>query len=228
MLEICVCDDEKEYIKDICGLLTDISFRSDEDMNISTYTSPSRMIKDIEGGRHFDIILLDIVMGSENGIEAARRIRRVQPDVIIILLSSYSDYMQTGYEVRAFRYILKSEYRNCLEHVIDDAVAELKKDEYFSFEYRREQYRVRVRDILYFESDRRCVIVNTSKGRSIFYGKLDEISLDEFIRIHRSYLVNPRHVMMFNQSHVRLYNGAELPVSKSYGAEAKRKFMLSI
>lgn len=228
MLEICVCDDEKEYIKDICGLLTDISFRSDEDMNISTYTSPSRMIKDIEGGRHFDIILLDIVMGSENGIEAARRIRRVQPDVIIILLSSYSDYMQTGYEVRAFRYILKSEYRNCLEHVIDDAVAELKKDEYFSFEYRREQYRIRVRDILYFESDRRCVMVNTSDVRSVFYGKLDEIRLADFIRIHRSYLVNPRHVMVFNQSHVRLSNGVELPVSKSYGAEAKRKFMLSI
>ena len=110
MLEICVCDDEKAYVEDICELLTDISVRLDRDMNISSYTSASKLAKETGEGRRFDIILLDIVMGAENGIETARSIRRVLPDVIIILLSSYSDYMQKGYEVKAFRYILKSEY----------------------------------------------------------------------------------------------------------------------
>lgn len=121
MLEICVCDDEKAYVEDISEFLADISVRLDKDMDITSYTSASRLVKEIEGGRRFDIILLDIVMGAENGIETARSIRRILPDVIIILLSSYSDYMQTGYEVRAFRYILKSEYRGCLERVIADA-----------------------------------------------------------------------------------------------------------
>lgn len=228
MLEICVCDDEKAYVEDICELLADISVRIDRDMNISSYTSASKLAKEIGEGRRFDIILLDIVMGAENGIETARSIRRVLPDVIIILLSSYSDYMQKGYEVKAFRYILKSEYRGCLERVIADAAEELEQEESFLFEYRREQHRVRVKDILYFESDRRCILVNTAEGVSTYYGKLDDIELPEFIRVHRSYLVNPRHIEVFNQCYVRLSNGTELPVSKTHSASAKQKFMLSI
>lgn len=228
MLEVCVCDDEKAYVEDICELITDISVRLDKDMNVSSYTSASKLVKEIKDGRRFDIILLDIVMGAENGIETARSIRRIQPDVIIILLSSYSDYMQTGYEVKAFRYILKSEYRRCLERVIADAAGEIEQDESFLFEYKREQYRVRIKDILYFESDRRCILVNTADGVSTYYGKLDDIDLPEFIRVHRSYLVNPRHIVVFNQGHVRLSDGTELPVSKTHSVSAKQKFMLSI
>lgn len=228
MLKVCVCDDEKAYVEDISEHLADISVRLDKDMDITSYTSASRLVKEIEGGRRFDIILLDIVMGVENGIETARSIRRILPDVIIILLSSYSDYMQTGYEVRAFRYILKSEYRGCLERVIAEAADEIGQDESFLFEYKREQHRVRVKDIMYFESDRRCVLVNTADGVRTYYGKLDDIELSEFIRIHRSYLVNPRYIEVFNRGYVRLCDGTELPVSKTHGADAKRKFMLNI
>ena len=53
----------------------------------------------------------------------------------------------------------------------------------------------------------------------VFYGKLDELekrlkkSNSQFVRIHKSYLVNGRQMERYSTKNVKLRNGMILPVS---------------
>jgi NarL family two-component system response regulator LiaR len=57
-----------------------------------------------------DVVLMDIAMGDENGIEATRSIKRMAPEVAVIILSLYDDvqYIEAAIEAGAAGYFLKT------------------------------------------------------------------------------------------------------------------------
>jgi len=57
-----------------------------------------------------DVVLMDIAMGDENGIEATRAIKRQAPAVAVIILSLYDDvqYIEAAVEAGAAGYFLKT------------------------------------------------------------------------------------------------------------------------
>jgi DNA-binding NarL/FixJ family response regulator len=57
-----------------------------------------------------DVVLMDIAMGAENGIEATRAIKRTAPGVAVIILSLYDDvqYIEAAVEAGAAGYFLKT------------------------------------------------------------------------------------------------------------------------
>ncbi len=55
----------------------------------------------------WDLILMDIKMEHMNGMEAARRIRKTDEDVLLIFITTLAHYAIRGYEVDAMDFILK-------------------------------------------------------------------------------------------------------------------------
>lgn len=55
----------------------------------------------------FGLIFMDIVMRFKDGMTAAREIRRIDPEVLIVFLTSMAQYAVQGYEVEAADYLLK-------------------------------------------------------------------------------------------------------------------------
>lgn len=56
----------------------------------------------------YDIALLDIDMGETNGIELAKKLRAENENIVIIFITNFIQYAPEGFEVQAFRYLLKS------------------------------------------------------------------------------------------------------------------------
>ena len=211
---IAICDDEPLHIKNICGALPDLK--------ADIYTDPALLFETARGGKEYDVIFLDIVMPGIDGISLARELREINEDVIIVFITSKIEFMQTGYEVKAFRYLLKDQISHGLNKIWNDIESELalKKDEYFVFEFERQVCRRRYRDILYFESSLRRVTLHTKDSADTFYGKLDDIEKASplFLRIHKSFLVNKRHIRRISADTVILSDGKVLPVSRKYSA----------
>ena len=87
--------------------------------------------------------------------------------------------------------------------------------------YKRINYKVPVRDILYFESNRRKVSIVTERATYEVYKKLNEIenslkkSKMSFLRVHQSFLVNYKHVVGLAYDFVVMDNGKKFRLVKT-------------
>lgn len=233
MLKIAVCDDEKNICDYIEKRITDYLARVDEDAEISVFYDSAPLLEACKISNDFDIIFLDIKMKTINGVDCAKLLRENDVNSLIVFVTSSAEYVFSGYEVKAFRYILKTDLVNAFDRIFAECLTELKKniDKVFPLKTTSVVKNIPLNDILYFESNKRVLIVHTKGEDHSFYGKLDDIedSLknDNFIRIHQSFLVNAFKINSVSKTEVTLKNGDILPVSKSRATAVKEAYLWS-
>lgn len=210
--KIAICDDEPLHIDKIRSILLD--------EETDNYTKPANLLNAITAGKRYDVLFLDIMMPEIDGISLARELRELDEDMLIVFITSKIEFMQTGYEVKAFRYLLKDQINTGLPKIWKDIEKELldRADTYFTYEFERKTYRYPCRDILYLESNLRRIILHTNRDTAALYGKLDDLAIKYpmFVRIHKSFLVNRRHIRSISAGMVVLSNGDVLPISRKY------------
>lgn len=153
------------------------------------------------------IIFLDIQMPQKNGIEIAQEIRKKSKIIgykneqlpIIIFTTAFENYGYNAFSVQALDYILKP---------IDDikiinSFNKIKKlniekyiDNYLIFNSNGIEMKILISDILYFKADMKYITVVTYTKEFLISGTLInfELKYTNFIKIHRSYLVNPTYI----------------------------------
>lgn len=210
--KIAICDDEPLHIDKVRSILLD--------EETDNYTKPVNLLNAITAGKRYDVLFLDIMMPEIDGISLARELRELDEDMLIVFITSKIEFMQTGYEVKAFRYLLKDQIDTGLPKIWKDIEKELlnRADTYFTYEFERKTYRYPCRDILYLESNLRRIILHTNRDTATLYGKLDDLAIKYpmFVRIHKSFLVNRRHIRSISAGMVVLSNGDVLSISRKY------------
>ena len=102
-LNLLICDDEPAVVEQVSASLRDHCEKSGISAHFYPFSDPGA-IKDLSS---YDIAFLDIDMGDSSGIDLARTLRRENPGVVIIFLTNFIQYAPEGFEVQAFRYLLK-------------------------------------------------------------------------------------------------------------------------
>lgn len=233
MISVAVCDDEKavrEYIRE--AVLNSLA-EMDLDGRVTEFDDGEPLCAAYENGTaDFDLLLLDITMKRRDGLSAAKRIREYDRNVMIVFITASAEHVFSGYEVRAFRYLLKPELAHGFAGVFRECVAELTKSNEVRYTFRTvsEQISLPIRDILYFESDKRKVTVRCVSGKTFsFYAKLDAVQAElknrDFVRCHQSYLVNAKKILSVRSAELELDGGAVLPVSKHRAKETNEAFL---
>ena len=230
-MNIAICDDEKIFRKCLRELLVKDNFAGGADIRGEEFESGEALLNACEKGTaRYDILFLDIRMPGLDGLETARALRQKGEKCLIVFLSSLAEYARKGYEVRAFRYLLKEEAERELGKVMEACRKELGEERWFSFAQGHETYRISLEDILYFESKKRLILLHTETESYSFYQKLDEVEGEleggRFLRCHRSYLVQERYVRSWKGNSLWLAGGTELPISRGYEKEVNRRLML--
>lgn len=234
MLTIAICDDEKK----ICGYIesrtTEFLAKNDLEAEVSVFYDGSELLKKCENNtQHFDIIFLDIKMKTLNGVECAKLLRDIGVNSLIVFITSSAEYVFSGYEVKAFRYILKTDLVNAFSRVFSECLLELKKldTSFFTVKTSSSVKNIPLSDILYFESNKRLLNIHTKNEVVSFYEKLDnvenELKEKDFIRIHQSFLVNAQKIKSVSKDAVLLSNDFSLPVSKSKATKVKEAYLWS-
>ena len=100
-------------------------------------------------------------MGAVNGVELAKRVRRGDPDVKIIILTGYTDYIADGYDVEALNYLLKPVDRAKLFTVLDRAADRLRRQEtVITLPEQDALVRLPVHRIVWAEAERNYVVIH--------------------------------------------------------------------
>ena len=117
MHKILVIDDEL----DVCNTLVKILSNEGYQMNASQNAKQGLELLESESP---ELILLDIMMPEIDGIEALRRIREVDKDIPVIMITGYGDLStaRESMKLGAFDYITKPFDLNFLKAIIRDAL----------------------------------------------------------------------------------------------------------
>ena len=230
-MRIAICDDELRYRRMIHEKLLQDSICHDYEAEISEYASGAELLAAMERGYSADVFFLDIQMeGGDEGIRLGRALRRRGVDGLIVYITGFIDYVQIGYEVKAFRYLLKSQIAEGLPKVLGDIRQELSGSSYL-FQAGGESLRVDKRDILYLESRIRILRLGTAEREYSFYDSLDHAQQElgeSFLRCHRSFLVNIDRIRRYSSSEIVLEGDVPIPVSRSYGKAVRQRLMLEM
>lgn len=230
MIRVGICDDEASARDSLRLKLEKMDlFDQGEAEVIYEFNSGEGLVSWL--GKHrgeLDLVFLDVEMKALNGVEAARKIRESDRNILLVFLTGYADFVFSGYEVEALDYLLKPVKETDLKRVMARASDRMADEtRHISLRNSDGTYRLYKEEIMYVCSQGRQVGVVLTDGRTLwFYQKLDQ--LEEvlgrgFVRIHQRYLVASRHVRVMGSDQVSMTNGQQLPVSRSLKQAAMAK-----
>lgn len=243
MLQIGICDDETLLLDEIKNLTENCLQQQQTFCILSTYTDGRNLLYDIQDGKHFDLLLLDIEMPDLSGMELAKQVHRLLPDALMIFVTAHYKYAVDAYELHIFRYIPKNQLRERLPHALKDAVSllEIQNTDSYIISSQNRLERIPLKEVLYIEKDGKNAVFhtiaaenpekNTADNRAIGTRRIrktlteifEELHSEEFYFIERGYIVNLRHVSGISRTDCILTDQTHLPVSQSRLTEFKKK-----
>ena len=157
-------------------------------------------------------------MHEMSGLDVAKKLRKEGYQGPIIFLTAFREYVFHGYEVHAMNYLLKPVKQETLFLCLDEIAKDLSGNSYL---YRNKQDIIRIpyRDILSFSSSLHYVDILTVSEHFCQYATLNNIIEylpQEFIRTHKSCIVNMAHIYKISGSTIVLSNHMTTQIGRSY------------
>lgn len=224
MINIGICDDELHYRVNIKDILGDILSTYSINYKIYEFSSGEELLSNYP--KDLDILIMDIQMKIINGMDTARKIREFDQNLEIIFMTSFSEFMQEGYEVKAYRYILKPISERKISRNILPCINEImkKKNNYLTINVKNYVDRIKIDSIVYIETDRPNILIYTNDNKyttKMSISKIDKILREHgFFRCHNSYIVNLKLVESMNSNTLKICE-KYIPISKYRVKELK-------
>lgn len=229
-IKILVCDDDSDFV---AYMITWLNQHTPPFCQLSVHgeTDPANLTE--EDLSTCDIAFLDVDMKTINGIDVAKRMRALQSKVILIFITNYIEYSPEGYEVQAFRFLMKGQLPEKLPRYFAESIQELQRqNRTLSVSLNRELLNVNISELTYLQSENRKVhlyTINHQQEHLCFYETLDHLEqqLAEFgfLRVHKSYLVNMNYICKLKYDQIQMSDGTILPVSERRYSSIREKYL---
>ncbi len=231
-MNIAICDDNTIAIEYLSSLCKEISLIK----NVTPYHSPEMLLADIQTGSGFDVIIMDIDLGTKkSGIDYAEEIYRLSPSIRTIYITGYADrFIQNIFlkESSLIGFMMKPAQKDILEDLLKKARQDLDNDkQHFLCNLGKGSLEaIQSKNILFLESKGHNVLIHT-ETRSEAYSVYSRLSTLEkqlpsnFRQCHKSYLINMDKVKRIDKREVILIDGTSIQISKSYGTKIKEDYI---
>lgn len=229
---------DKDDSRCLCDMVNELAGKEvDETLSVECYDSRKNFVKALDSGICPDIIFyyIDLTKHTKTAeeIDTIRNIKERLSLCKIVFVSERNKYSSEIYNVDHVCLIQKPFLPSTVERAIKLCMEQIDSEDraMFSFKSVHTIYRIRQRDILYFEKELRIIHIIDIYGKVYdIYAKYDEITdqLDgRFLRCHNGVIVNMDYVnRLDNRSVIVRFKGkeADLPVSRRYKDEAIKTF----
>lgn len=225
MHNILICDDREPTIIMIKRVLE--KYADIYDLKLTAFNNGIDLL-DYFHKNNADIVYLDVDLGKENGLDIAKIMKSINPDILIIYISAYDIYFEDMVNAEPFRFISKTgnepeSFEKGLERTLTEAVRRINRLNEFSFVFNKKEYAVDLDKVKYFYSTLRTIHIcgETNGAPDCFYGKIDDIyerlrKIDEhFVRINKSCIVNRKFVSRIGKYQI-IICGREFAVTQKY------------
>lgn len=227
-ISVMICDDLPEERGNLIRMLRHYEREKGVELDLETAADGTELLSMWKPDR-WDLLLLDIFMPQLNGVEAARRLRKVDSKCEIVFATTSREHGMEGYELHAMDYLTKPISQQDVDGMMDWFLQK-RAEQHRELEIRTplSEETIRIGDIRYIESRGHTCDIHVpdrvvSVRRSIdeLVGELDAA----FLRCHKSFLVNLAHVGEIEKDCFRMDDGGCVPISAARLAESKSALM---
>lgn len=196
-------------------------------LSLSGWTQqPQQALLEIKPSSAPDLTFLDIDMPGLSGIDLAGL---VSPLTRIAFTTSYREYGGDAFEMNALDYILKpfsyerflacvQKYRNMAGTA--QATGKLPATFFVNGGTKGKLVSVNMADLVYIKGEQNYISLHLKAKEILTYLTLQEmmerLPHDQFLRIHKSYIVNTGYIRTIEAGHIRLEGNVLLPVGRTY------------
>lgn len=227
---VVVIDDEKPALDVMCDYVS-----KTPSLNLIGYFQDPTWAVEFINANQVDILFTDIQMPNLTGIQLLNALANVPA---VIFTTAYSEYAADSYDVDAVDYLLKPILYHRFLKSITKADSILSKSnnelppikqslEYTFLKVEQHWEKVLFNDVTYIQSYGDYIKVNLLNGASklslmTMNQAIDKFKAHDFVRIHRSYIVNVLHVEVIEKDHLYI-SGKDISIGKQYRAEIMAK-----
>lgn len=230
MLKIAVCDDDKTMLATIENKI-DISYKQNNtEHEIHTFLSGKNFLNSHKKS-HFDVVFLDIDMPETNGFDIAEQVNSIS-ETLIVFVTSHDELVYSSIKFRPFRFIRKSYLETELNEVLTAVNAEFMKrcaERKFMFQTKFSEVFVDLSLVEYIEIYGHQLMVHLKDNECLeCYGSLSDMERElnnfDFVRTHKSYLVNCKYIYSIEKSQIMLDDKTVIPLSRYKIESVKQSF----
>ncbi|MFW6008433.1 MAG: LytR/AlgR family response regulator transcription factor [archaeon] len=219
MIKTIICEDDPIFL----NLLSDLCKQTKIINIVAKDNTGEKIFKLIKKNPSVELVLLDINLPKENGLNIAKKLYK--KDIKIIFITTYDNYYKEAFEYYAYDYISKSCIVNRLPQTLYRLYNEIYKktendDKIITIETKKTTYFIKSKEIIYIKSKGRKIkiytknkkyeILKTMKG-------IKKILPKNFFSCHRSYIINLDKIEKIKKSNTYkavLCNKIAIPISK--------------
>ena len=233
MIKVAFCDDELSALNEIRVLLDRYCADRNQEIVCMAFHSSLELLGEIKKGMRPDVLFLDVIMPGENGIGVAKEIRVYDNNIKIIFLTSSAEYAVESYTVGAYFYQLKPICEENFFQLMDAVISECANVLQSSLVLQNKSSitRIYLEELEYCEVNGRNLLFYMENGQILQgSGSLDELcdklTLHEnFLRSHRSFLVNMEYIQNISYKEIIMDNSAHIPIPHGKCSEIKNKYL---
>lgn len=217
-MRIAICDDEKSQLNYLDACVRRFSEIHGLSLHISLFDSAEKFWFSWEKDS-FSVILLDIQMRGQNGMDLAHELRQRGDNSAIIFITGLSEYIGEGYDVSAVHYLMKPIDENKLFEAMEKAISTVEKQpKKLIFSVGGENIVLSAQKIEYAEAFSHTTSLSLGEKNveisQSFGNVLSALRNECFVRCHRSYAVNIVHIRSIKKYEITLDSGKTVPVSR--------------
>ena len=167
----------------------------------------------------FQIVFMDIIMGSINGIETARILRNHDTEILIVFTTTSREYVFEAFHVHPFDYVIKPYSKKDVDKVLDEALRVLTaQDPAVTIKSAHCEYTIPLRLISSVVSNNHRVDVNLTNGKCISstmtFRQAEKLFSDDsrFLLCNRGIIVNMSQISAQENGVFIMKNGERYPI----------------
>ena len=216
-----VTDDEPIARKGLCGYIEKIDY-----LSLIGECEDALQLNNLLKTEQPDLLFLDIEMPYLSGLDL---LSSIQNPPKVVITSAYEKYALKGYELDVIDYLLKPIPFDRFMKAVDKVYHLMEKEsaknttEFIFVKSGKQLKKIFIADILFVESMENYVNVFTTSSKEVVYSTLkfflDSLPSDNFLQVHRSYIVNTKHIQSIegNVLHIASY---EIPIARNLRNQA--------
>lgn len=224
MINIAICDDSRECREKLIKVFNKFFLMNNIKFKYHLFEDGKDLIAGCKE-EMFNAVVLDTVLKDGEGIDVAKRLKEIDQNLEIIFISDSQKYIFEALDVDVFNYLLKplntEKLINVTEKLVDKFGLLKNSSKYYVVKKSTSTRLINIRDIKYITVKSRIITLNCVNEVINFYGRIEdvlkeinELSSFDFIKPHRSYIVNPFFVKKIDKISIILEGDIKVPVSR--------------